>query len=135
MNIKNLVRNEENEILKAGGVVIDAGKVLLVTGIQGTIWSFPKGHVEKGETIEETAIREVREETGYDVEILKRLTDVTYTNKGTGDPIRVAMFKMKPVKDTGTKESDTQTKWFPIEEAKEFLASHKPASLLAEMTE
>ncbi len=135
MNRKNLVRNEQNEILKAGGVVIDSGKVLLVTGIQGAIWSFPKGHVEIGETTEEAAIREVREETGYDVEILKRLTDVTYTNKETGDSIRVAMFKMRPIKDTGIKEVDVQTKWFPIEEAKQFLAYHKPASLLIEISE
>lgn len=135
MNRKEVVRNEQHEILKAGGVVIDAGKVLLVTGVQGTIWSFPKGHVELGETIEEAAIREVREETGYQVEIIKRLTDITYTNKETGDPIRVAMFRMVPIKDTVIKEKDTQIKWFPIEEAKQFLAYHKPASLLIEMSD
>lgn len=34
-------------------------------------WSFPKGHVERGETEEETARREIREETGLDVSIVR----------------------------------------------------------------
>lgn len=133
MTREGVVRNKDNEILKAGGVVVDSGKVLLVTGLQGTIWSFPKGHVENGETLEQTALREVLEETGYEVEILKRLVDLTYTNKETGDLIRVAMFKMKPLKCTNLKEKDVQVKWFPTEEAKEFLSYHKPSSLLVEM--
>jgi ADP-ribose pyrophosphatase YjhB (NUDIX family) len=133
MTRDHVVRNEENEILKAGGVIVDSGKVLLVTGLQGTVWSFPKGHVEHDETVEQAALREVLEETGYEVEIVKRLVDLTYTNKETGDLIRVAMFKMKTIKDTGLKEKDVQVKWFPIEEAKEFLSYHKPSSLLVEM--
>lgn len=42
-------------------------KVLLVKNHNGKYWSFPKGHVEKGETEHETAIREIKEETGLDV--------------------------------------------------------------------
>ena len=48
----------------------DNYKVLLVKNHNGRYWSFPKGHVEKGETEEETAIREIKEETGLDVEIV-----------------------------------------------------------------
>lgn len=33
-------------------------------------WSFPKGHMEAGETARETALREIREETGLDVELI-----------------------------------------------------------------
>ncbi|NLV98242.1 MAG: NUDIX domain-containing protein [Clostridiaceae bacterium] len=43
-------------------------RVLLVQH-SASHWSFPKGHVEKGESDYETAIREVREETGIDIEI------------------------------------------------------------------
>ena len=127
------VKNENGEILKAGCVIVDDGKVLLVTGIEGTIWSFPKGHVEMGETVEETALREAKEETGYEVEIVKRLTDLLYTNKETGEPIRVAMFKAKPLKKVGTTE-ETRKQWFLIEEAKSLLY-HKPQLLLNEMSE
>ncbi|SYV90294.1 RNA pyrophosphohydrolase, partial [Metamycoplasma alkalescens] len=43
--------------------------VLLVQHTAGH-WGFPKGHVEENETEEETAIREVKEETNVDIEIL-----------------------------------------------------------------
>ena len=51
-----------------GAVVIDNNKVLVVKHNAGHI-SFPKGHVENGETERETAIREVKEETGIDIEV------------------------------------------------------------------
>jgi diadenosine hexaphosphate hydrolase (ATP-forming) len=135
MNRLNRVISEAGEVLKAGCVIVDDGKVLLVTSKNGTIWSFPKGHVEVGETLEQAAIREAKEETGYEVEIIKRLVDLIYTNKETGEPIRVTMFKVKPVQDTGGKEEDTQSKWFSIEEARKELASHKPQSLLDALSE
>ena len=130
MDRLNKVKNADGEILKAGCVIVSEGKVLLITGKDGMVWSFPKGHVELGETFEQAALREAEEETGYKVEIIKRLTDLTYINKETGEQIRVAMFKAIPVRDEGSKENDTQTKWFPIEEAKKELVSHKPQSLI-----
>ncbi len=51
-----------------GAIVIDNDKVLVVKHNAGHI-SFPKGHVEEGETERETAIREVKEETGIDIEV------------------------------------------------------------------
>lgn len=59
-----------------GIVVFDNNKVLLIKHNGGHI-SFPKGHVESNETEKETAIREVREETGIEAEIL---SDKTFTN-------------------------------------------------------
>ena len=52
-------------------------KVLLVKNHNGRYWSFPKGHVEKGETEEQTAIREIKEETGLDVEIIDSFREVS----------------------------------------------------------
>lgn len=49
-----------------GCIVIDNNKVLLVKHNAGH-WDFPKGHVEKNETEEQTALREVKEETNLDV--------------------------------------------------------------------
>ena len=51
-----------------GAVVFNNNKVLIIKHKYGHI-SFPKGHVEGNETEEETAIREVKEETGIDIEI------------------------------------------------------------------
>lgn len=51
-------------------------KYLLVANLEG-IYGFPKGHVEPGETEMETALREVREETGLSVRLIDgfRVTD------------------------------------------------------------
>ncbi len=49
-----------------GAVVFDGEKVLVVKHQAGHI-DFPKGHMEEGETEEETALREVKEETNIDI--------------------------------------------------------------------
>ena len=60
------------EATSCGGVVIFRGKILLLYKnykhrYDG--WVLPKGTVEKGETYEQTAVREVNEEAGADVRI------------------------------------------------------------------
>ena len=116
------IKNENNETIKAGCVVVNENnEVLLVSRKDENIWSFPKGHAENGETLEQVALREVKEETGYEVEIIKRLSDLTYTHGQTGELIRVAMFKAKPIKKTGDGEKNTQFAWFSIKEAKKTL--------------
>ena len=47
----------------------DGIKVLLVKNRNGKYWSFPKGHVEKGESEHQTAAREIKEETGLEVRL------------------------------------------------------------------
>jgi 8-oxo-dGTP pyrophosphatase MutT (NUDIX family) len=49
----------------AGGVVVHNGKVLLLDRPSRGEVRLPKGHIEEGESPAETALREVREETGY----------------------------------------------------------------------
>ena len=49
-----------------GGVV----RYLLIKNKRSAHWSFPKGHVEKGESDEQAAKREVKEETGIDIKII-----------------------------------------------------------------
>lgn len=116
------IKNDHNETMKAGCVIMnDKKEVLLITDKERKNWSFPKGHAESGETLEQIALREVKEETGYEVEITKRLTDVTYTHGETGELIRVAMFLAKPIKILGLPEKETYLEWFPIEEAKKII--------------
>jgi 8-oxo-dGTP diphosphatase len=52
------------------------GKYLLVQEKQEKVyglWNFPAGHVDVGETIEEAAIREAKEESGYDVRLIRKV--------------------------------------------------------------
>ena len=52
-----------------GCIIIKDNKVLLVYEKRRNFWGFPKGHMEDGENEIETALREVKEEVGLDVEI------------------------------------------------------------------
>lgn len=58
------------------GIVIQNNRVLMVKQFvqRGDIvWNFPGGKIEGNETPEQACIREVKEETGYDIRITKRL--------------------------------------------------------------
>lgn len=58
-----------NLVPAASAVVTNAdGAVLMMKRTDNGLWSIPGGGMEPGETIRETAIREVREETGFEVE-------------------------------------------------------------------
>jgi 8-oxo-dGTP pyrophosphatase MutT (NUDIX family) len=71
------------EETSAGGLVVDLELNLaaLIGRLdrRGTLlWSLPKGHLEDGETAEQAAVREVREETGIDGEVVRGLGDIDY---------------------------------------------------------
>lgn len=62
----------------AGGVVMHDGRILLLDRPARGEVRLPKGHVEPGESPQETALREVREEAGYaDLEIVADLGTIT----------------------------------------------------------
>jgi 8-oxo-dGTP diphosphatase len=54
----------------AGGLVVHDGSVLLVHRPSYDDWTLPKGKAEEGESDEECALREVREETGLSCEVV-----------------------------------------------------------------
>jgi ADP-ribose pyrophosphatase YjhB (NUDIX family) len=59
---------EYTYVRAAGGIVRNAeGQILMI--FRRGVWDFPKGKAEQGETIEETAVREVLEETGIQARI------------------------------------------------------------------
>ncbi|MFF6951788.1 NUDIX hydrolase [Streptomyces iakyrus] len=59
--------------VSAGGVVVHEGKILLIKWRSQNTIELPKGTVENGETLEQAALREVFEETGYKCRISGRL--------------------------------------------------------------
>ena len=80
--------------VSAGGLVIRAvaGRPEIVVGRRrrerdGYVWSLPKGTPEEGETREETALREVREESGLEVRILSYFAAISYSFVRTGERI------------------------------------------------
>ncbi len=64
----------------SGGVIADAGgRILLLKRTDEDIWCLPKGTMETGESLEATAVREIREETGLVVKLLRPLQTIRYS--------------------------------------------------------
>jgi 8-oxo-dGTP pyrophosphatase MutT (NUDIX family) len=62
----------------AGGLVAYGSRILLIATQNGRRWQLPKGHIEAGESPEQAAVREVREETGVTGRIVDTLPGVEY---------------------------------------------------------
>lgn len=89
------------EVRAAGGLITrvdDAGdlQVLLVHRSRYDDWSFPKGKLDPGETFEEAALREVKEETGLVCRLLAELAPVRYRD-ADGLPKLVRYWQMVPL--------------------------------------
>lgn len=86
----------ENKYMKllfsAGGVMIKDQKVLLCQHSQHHGWGFPKGLIDEKETKEETALREVKEETGVDGKIIRALNPVTYWYVAEEEKVRKTVY-------------------------------------------
>ncbi|MBI4015662.1 MAG: NUDIX domain-containing protein [Candidatus Aenigmarchaeota archaeon] len=74
--------------VSAGGFVWDkkSRKMLLILDSYGK-WAVPKGLIEKGETPEQAALREVKEETGIEAKILEKLGENKYFYRRDGKTI------------------------------------------------
>ncbi|GAB4244684.1 MAG: NUDIX domain-containing protein [Ekhidna sp.] len=71
------IKSKFKVIEAAGGVVQKEGLYLMI--YRRKVWDFPKGKLDKGETILECAVREVEEETGVKVEIENEIDAVWHT--------------------------------------------------------
>ena len=70
------------ELVSAGGIAVrnvdlQIDVALIKTSREGR-WQLPKGHLDKGETPEQAAMREVREEAGITCEILEKVDVIDY---------------------------------------------------------
>ena len=117
-----------------GTICFDGDKVLMVKHNAGHC-AFPKGHVEEGETEFETAIRETKEETGIDVEIIsdRRFVNI-YSPKE--DVIKdVIFFIAKPLNiDLTRQETEiADLRWIDIDKASEYITFDDDKKLYLEV--
>src|SRR5215471_15540404 len=106
-------------IEQAGAIVVrrrkgDARVLLITSKRDAAHWLFPKGHVEDGETLEETALREAQEEAGVRATIVGPAGVMRF--EYAGEWIRVHYF-LAETDDKGKPEKRRQLAWCSFEEA------------------
>jgi 8-oxo-dGTP pyrophosphatase MutT (NUDIX family) len=135
----------ERRLVSAGGVVLDgdARQVLLVVmlGQDGRRrWTLPKGGVEAGETHEEAAVREVREETGHAADVLAPLRPISYSFLWRPDGVRyhktVHWFLMRwDGRPPGPTDGEVaEVAWVALDEAAGRLSHRSERELVVEAT-
>ena len=126
--------------VSAGGVVysIVDGKVnTVLCGRSDPLrWSLPKGTPDEGESLEETALREVREETGLEVAIEVPIGNINYWFVSSNDRVhcnKTVHFYLMSCEGGSTEQHDPEfdeVRWFPSEEALKSLIYPNEAKVL-----
>jgi len=118
----------------------EAGRAQLVIGSRrrerdGRTWTLPKGTPKRGETTEQTALREVGEETGLAVRITGPLDDIEYwfVQSGTRLHKTVHYFMMEPTGGdlAGHDHEFDQVRWIDFSEATAVLTFETERALVA----
>jgi 8-oxo-dGTP pyrophosphatase MutT (NUDIX family) len=121
----------------AGGVLVKVirGRPMLAAirprGKPEGLWALPKGKIDPGERPEETAVREVQEETGVEGRLVEKLGDVkyTYTRRGGERVFKIVSFyllragrgRIGQIGEAMQIEVE-EARWLPLDEAPRLLA-------------
>ena len=120
-------------ILQAGAVVVrlDGPEplfLLVKARKDPRVWIFPKGHIEPGETPEQTALREAAEEAGVEGRVLAPLGALEF--ESFGRPLHVEYFLVEALGETGWSEG-RPTVWGSFTDTYERLEFENARKLLA----
>jgi 8-oxo-dGTP diphosphatase len=123
----------------AGGVVLREGpsgvEVIVVHRPRYDDWSLPKGKLLRDESHRDAALREVKEETGFDCELEDELPEVAYVDS-LGRPKTVRYWTMRAIAGETfrpTPEVD-EVRWVPLDEASEMLTYSHDRELVRHVT-
>jgi 8-oxo-dGTP pyrophosphatase MutT (NUDIX family) len=123
---------------KSAGMIIyrreaDALRYLLLYQTKSQTWSFPKGHMEAGETDQQTAIREVREEIGQSLTPLPNYRATLSYDLKNGATKAVVLFLAEASGEVAIRKSEiAKYCWVTAEEATELLPHGMYAAILAQ---
>jgi len=114
----------------AGGVVVRGEETIVIIPTRRTaagrqVLALPKGHVDPGESEEQAAAREVREEAGVDAELVEKLGDVRYWYQRDGERVmKVVSFFLLRYRSGSVRDHDHEVdsaEWVPLEDAPRLL--------------
>jgi 8-oxo-dGTP pyrophosphatase MutT (NUDIX family) len=140
--VKLAPMTQDRVVLQAGAIAIrrEGGepRVLLVQSRQGTgDWIFPKGHVESGETLEQTALRELQEEAGVTGSVIGPAgqLDITFG----GERMKVHYFLIVATSEGASSEArpkawlsfDDALRRLSYDDARELLTANREAVMAA----
>ncbi|GER91348.1 DNA mismatch repair protein MutT [Dictyobacter vulcani] len=108
-------------IISAAAIVLNEdNKILLIKGPRRG-WEMPGGQVEEGESLKDAARREVKEETGIDIEVLQFCG--IYQNLASG--ICNTLWLARPIGGVCTTSSESlEVGYFPLEQALNMVTWH-----------
>lgn len=105
-------------------------------GKNGTTWMLPKGTPNDGESVDETALREVAEETGLEVRILEPVGAIDYFFTQDGERIHktVHYFLMEATGGSldGHDHEFDEVRWLPIDEARRLMTFETERQIVEE---
>ena len=102
-----------------GAIVINKNNIIFLVHHNAGHWDFPKGHIENGETEEQTAIREVKEETNIDIIINNKYRYTTSYSPKENVMKEVVYFLAQNIDEDKKPQLEevSEVKWFTLEEA------------------
>lgn len=113
-----VVKGKQILLVKRAGKWLETGK-----------WALPGGFLDRDETGAQAAVRETREETGYETQVIKLLRIIDNPNRPHEDRQNVSLvYLLKPIKKVGGYDNEiSETKWFDLDNlppAKDFAFDH-----------
>ncbi|MBJ7343463.1 MAG: NUDIX hydrolase [Solirubrobacteraceae bacterium] len=119
----------------AGGVVEQDGLIAVVHRPRYDDWSLPKGKLDKNESSERAALREVQEETGLSCQLIEELDPVSYTDN-RGRPKNVRYWRMKVLSgDFEVNDEVDELRWLAKADALELLSYEHDRELVAALAD
>ena len=126
-----MTKIENMKLTHAGGVVFQKKEsqtlYLVISSSDGANWVLPKGHIEQGETPQDTALRELQEETGIIGEIVSELS--TQYFKRLDEIIHVQYFLISKLSHSEAKENRS-IKWVNQQTALQLLSFEDARNVL-----
>jgi ADP-ribose pyrophosphatase YjhB (NUDIX family) len=128
--------SKAGDFTHAGGVVYrrvkKAPRYLLVQAKnKSKEWVLPKGHVEPGESLRETASREVYEESGVWGAFEEGVDPIPAAWKAKGEDVEVQFHVMRMLDEDGRPREGRERKWLPLDDACKELHDESKAVLRA----